>query len=1812
MRAPTRLALLAAMPLAVASCTVKLDPAPDGSPPPQAKNLLSTGFTGDLDWDLADGGVNGVGTGADGQGGIAIGGKFFGATVEAWLADGELLGSAPTDATTGLVTAKPSPTYTGWLHVVVKGTASATIHDEGLDAAVPFPEGRVLHAWVPILRRNVGVTAFTEAAHQVLTAGSTPERVDGVPTAAQLQAANDRVRGVLNAFLPASLQLDDLTRLPGQRNAKNAAGSLGSDARGRYALVEGALTKLAQRANGASTSPGLDATDELAEDLKDGRLDGLNGTLPAAPADRRAYEPGAFGTELVSGLAQQVERYGKAEVTQKLPPLVSFGNTRYQGYLFDGSVTSGGQAYSTVAGWVAGNALGKQPGNTDQKVSFVTRTAGLFANMGHGGGYFKADAASGTPRIYALGDNVNGELGLGNRSSTGGSGIELTTLPAGATLTFAAGGFAHTVARLADGTVWAWGDNAYGQLGQGKTGAELRRSTTPLQVTLPAKALTVGATTVASYALLADGTVWAWGSEAGYGLLGDGLRNGRSTSPAKVPGLAGVTQLAARDLDVAVVKADGTVWQWGSFPAPDPAFVAHDPSLPYTGGNLVPTQITGFPAGVGIRKLLTEQAVFAALLDDGQVWAWGVHFDMTAGMVLRDLTPVRVLGLPPLRDLLPGGYIGYGLRAFDRLTGLGVDYAGGYWKVRGRVAEAFDPANPASQHRPQGQGPRVDCIACHQYLDRPLVEYQALAPSTTGLPACQIPPGIHEGPLGYLIRAETVCVQCHNPARIDYPITTPDGKQPFQASGAWPSCAPPAGLVPRGFVDPPLITDPCTIPPRHTFTPPGTVCATCHQSVLARPLNTMVPTCAQPSSGLLPTLETTATVTGATDAAALPIPPGGLVATRAPVIYGSLSAPLDSGESLEVSRSGAVAGTANATGTAWTFTDAAPADGTFTYTARVVSGVDFGATSNGFTFSIDATPPAQLAAITGFQDDLLGAVTPGGFGTDTTPVVNGTLTAGLAADEALQVLRDGSLVGSATVSGTGWTYAEAAALTLAAHAYAARVIDLAGNVGASSPAATYTAVGALPGASITHVTAGGAPLASGASTTSRTLVVSGTLTAALQPGYALRIRRNGVDAGAAAATGTTWSFTDSSLADGTYAWTARVEAGLVLGNFSGPWSATVDTVPPAQVANVTGIADDFNGALADGATTADPTPLVSGTLSAALGAGEQVQVLRGGVAVATVAASGLTFGFAEPTSLANGTYAYTARVLDAAGQLGPASGASRSVVVNTSSVPLIGAATTLATIDGVAPVNSAVALNNVRTPVLAGTLQRALVAGEVVKVYRDNVAVGNGTVTTTSWTFTSASLADGTYAFRARIEQAANAAVFGLTSASVSDPIDGTAPTQGATISTIYDDSGALAVRTDTYSTDVTPRIDGTLTAALAATDYLRLTRDGVEIAKLRPAGTTWSYVEPAAVALGSHAYGADVRDDAGNGGTAAASPTHTVNLILATSLPNATITSAAVSGTGSPTRPNGTVVASGGAIPDTTPTLTVTLAAALPAGYQVEVLRDGAQAGTPLSTCASPCTFTDSGATQGLHAYTVHTLAGPIAGTASGTYSLTVDTVAPAQTITLNQVRSDFAPTTAPAGATNPASNLIANGGNTDDATPIFRFTLSGALGAGESISLRRGTTPLVVTPSNVCGANCYEASLDTGLTVVDTTSTALPAYNPASPALQPVSGSPVSFNIRVVDAAGNEGTATAAFTVNVGYFRCDQARADAAYLAVNGINHSTISFAGNTLASCIGCHAQPTAPGHPVGGATPAGFFVAVPATPSAVERYWCGRPP
>jgi alpha-tubulin suppressor-like RCC1 family protein len=124
-----------------------------------------------------------------------------------------------------------------------------------------------------------------------------------------------------------------------------------------------------------------------------------------------------------------------------------------------------------------------------------------------------------------------------------------------------AAGFHHALVLKADGTVWAWGHNYIGEVGDGTTTA--RRA--PQQVPGLTNVVAIAASFYNSYAIKADGTLWAWGNN-GWGQIGDGTTTNR-LSPVQVPGLTGVQAIAAGESFALAIVSNGAsigaVWAWG-------------------------------------------------------------------------------------------------------------------------------------------------------------------------------------------------------------------------------------------------------------------------------------------------------------------------------------------------------------------------------------------------------------------------------------------------------------------------------------------------------------------------------------------------------------------------------------------------------------------------------------------------------------------------------------------------------------------------------------------------------------------------------------------------------------------------------------------------------------------------------------------------------------------------------------------------------------------------------------------------------------------------------------------------------------------------------------------------------------------------------------------------------------------------------------------------------------------------------------------------------------------------------------------------
>ena len=226
------------------------------------------------------------------------------------------------------------------------------------------------------------------------------------------------------------------------------------------------------------------------------------------------------------------------------------------GGAFSGAVDSSGGVWmwgSNDAGQLGLGSTSATPQMTPSLVPALPPMAKLALGRAH------SIAVEPDGSIWVWGENAAGQLGIGTTLSGTNPG-ELTAL-SGAVSVAAGANFSAAV--LEDGTVWAWGADSQGQLGDSGTANQ----SSPVQVGSNSQNgplqgfVAVAAGYDYTLALKEDGTVWAWGNNTS-GQLGDGTTASRS-QPAPIPNLAGVAALYTGSATSFAVKSDGTVWAWG-------------------------------------------------------------------------------------------------------------------------------------------------------------------------------------------------------------------------------------------------------------------------------------------------------------------------------------------------------------------------------------------------------------------------------------------------------------------------------------------------------------------------------------------------------------------------------------------------------------------------------------------------------------------------------------------------------------------------------------------------------------------------------------------------------------------------------------------------------------------------------------------------------------------------------------------------------------------------------------------------------------------------------------------------------------------------------------------------------------------------------------------------------------------------------------------------------------------------------------------------------------------------------------------------
>ena len=298
-------------------------------------------------------------------------------------------------------------------------------------------------------------------------------------------------------------------------------------------------------------------------------------------------------------------------------------------------------------GWGTQNS---QLGNGINSNSLVpvqaSNLAGITANT-NSGEHSLALKSDGT--VWAWGNNNYGQLGNGVIDPNySGAPVQVSNLT---NVTAIAEGMFHSLAVKSDGTVWTWGDGRYGQLGNGTN----INSNVPVQVSGLTDAIAVAGSNGSSIALKSDGTVWAWGS--GYlGVLGNG-NSIDSNVPVQVSGLTGVTAIAGGLNQFIALKSDGTVWAWG--------YNNYGQLGNGTNTNSnVPVQVSNL-SGITAISGGSGNYHFIALKSDGTVWAWGwnLYGQLGNGTNIDSNVPVEVSNLTGVTKIAGGIYHALALKS---------------------------------------------------------------------------------------------------------------------------------------------------------------------------------------------------------------------------------------------------------------------------------------------------------------------------------------------------------------------------------------------------------------------------------------------------------------------------------------------------------------------------------------------------------------------------------------------------------------------------------------------------------------------------------------------------------------------------------------------------------------------------------------------------------------------------------------------------------------------------------------------------------------------------------------------------------------------------------------------------------------------------------------------------------------------------------------------------------------------------------------------------------------------------------------------
>ncbi len=243
-----------------------------------------------------------------------------------------------------------------------------------------------------------------------------------------------------------------------------------------------------------------------------------------------------------------------------------------------------------------------------------------------GGGHNLVVKADGS--LWAWGRNDYGQLGNGEKGNSEFGDYHFTPVKIMDDVIQIAAGSTHTLAVKTDGSLWAWGYNSDGQMGNGK--ADFLVYTSPVKIM--DDVVQVAAGFGSSFAIKTDGSLWAWGNNYD-AQLGDGTGEDKPT-PIKI--MDGVTQVTAGYSHTLAIKTDGSLWAWGS---------NSNGQLGNGESGSGKKQSTPIKIMDDVNQVAAGHSHTLAIKTDGSLWAWGSNSygQLGDGTTTPKTIPIKII-----------------------------------------------------------------------------------------------------------------------------------------------------------------------------------------------------------------------------------------------------------------------------------------------------------------------------------------------------------------------------------------------------------------------------------------------------------------------------------------------------------------------------------------------------------------------------------------------------------------------------------------------------------------------------------------------------------------------------------------------------------------------------------------------------------------------------------------------------------------------------------------------------------------------------------------------------------------------------------------------------------------------------------------------------------------------------------------------------------------------------------------------------------------------------------------------------------------